>query len=215
MNDSCLHNFSFDYFVGKYLLANLCTKKASKKSFERKKKHTTEAPRPDWPAMPGWGLAGVAKFCAAWDPWLIICLRENWMIRPTIVQIIPQLTYLSEDAWIIKKLLAAIVSMSLFKFMISNSHSSSSQFGDSNNREMSISCTSRGVASDNSPGLIKFKQNADIDSCSLWMIRTGSGMLLFAFWVTSLLAVDRWKKLFKKKNRWSELFAVECNEEMY
>lgn len=39
------------------------------------------------------------------------------------------------------------------KLTISNSHSSSSQAGDSNSREMSISCTSRGVARASNPWL--------------------------------------------------------------
>lgn len=41
----------------------------------------------------------------------------------------------------------------LFKFIISNSHSSSSHDGSSSRRDISISCTSRGVARANNPAL--------------------------------------------------------------
>lgn len=83
-------------------------------------------------------------------------------------------SYLSEAAWITRKLLVGIKSESLFRFNISNSHSSSIQLGDSSNKEMSISWTSRGVDNAISPGFTLFKQNADIDSWSLCIIRTGS-----------------------------------------
>lgn len=101
------------------------------------------------------------------------------------------ITYLSADDWIIKKLLAGCVSISLVRFIMSNSHSSSSQLGDSNNSVMSISWHSRGVARASNPGFCKFKQNADIDSCSLWMMRTGSGRWELFTWLALSIPVKR------------------------
>ena len=43
-------------------------------------------------------------------------------------------------------------SIVLFKFIMSNSHSSSNHDGSSSNSEISISCTSRGVARAINPG---------------------------------------------------------------
>lgn len=73
-----------------------------------------------------------------------------------------------------RKLLAGICSASLFKLIMSNSHSSSNQCGEFSKRVTSISCSSRGVASASKPAFVGLVQNAEIDSWSLWIILTGS-----------------------------------------
>lgn len=75
-----------------------------------------------------------------------------------------------------RKLLVGSVSESLDKLRISYSHSSSYQWGDSSRRDISISWISLGVAIAISPGVTLLIQNADMDSCSLWITRIGSGL---------------------------------------